>query len=669
MDLKSTIFLFVLVAAIGFFTYNVRRFIRYLLIGKPDNRLGNFKQRIDNVLTIAFGQTKLLRDPAAGLLHFGIFWGFLVLITVVTESLIEGFYPDFSFAFLGIVYNIVALCADLAGVVVLCAILVALFRRHVIGPPRVKDIPRNSQRDATIILTTILFIVIATIVQYASRIALVPSAEFAANWRPVSSALAKVFSGCDRGELNMIFEVSWWVHIVLILGFLNYLPYSKHFHVLSSIPNVYLSNAGIIPRGALPLLDLEDETAEKFGNSDVEDFTWKQLLDSLTCTECGRCTAACPAAATGKVLSPKKILVDMRYRLEEKAPALLTGQEQNPVLEKQLLGDYITPEELWSCTTCLACVQECPVMIDHVTDIVDMRRYLVLTESEFPPELQLLYRNLENNFAPWQFSPEDRGKWADGLDIPTLADLGSAEGIDYLFWVGCAGSFDDRYKNVSRAFSAIMKKSGIRFAILGHEEKCNGDPARRTGNEYLAQMFMQENIERLNGYKVKNIVTACPHCFHALKNEYPALGGNFNVVHHSTLIHELITAERISPVPSASTSVTYHDSCYLGRYNNIFDAPREDLFSVPGINVIEMPRNRDRGFCCGAGGGRMFMEETEGKRINVERSEEAVASGADVVATACPFCLTMLVDGIKEVETSKQPAVKDIAEIIADQIE
>jgi len=491
MHLKPIIFFFVLLGAACFFAYNIHRFIRYLHIGKPEDRSGNFKQRIDNVLTIAFGQSKLLRDPAAGLLHFGIFWGFLVLITVVAESLIEGFFPDFSFAFLGIVYNIVALCADVAGVVVLFAILVALFRRHVTGPPRVKDIPKNSQRDATFILTMILFIVVSMIFQYASKIALGSSAEFAADWRPVSTALAGLLSGCDRTSLNMIFEVAWWIHILLILGFLNYLPYSKHFHVLSSIPNVYLSNSGITPRGALPPLDLEDETAEKFGNSDVEDFTWKQLLDSLTCTECGRCTAACPAAATGKVLSPKKILVDMRYRLEEKAPVVLAGQEQNPVLEKQLLGDYITPEELWSCTTCLACVQECPVMIDHVTDIIDMRRYLVLTESAFPPELQLLYRNLENNFAPWQFSPEDRGKWADGLNIPTLADLGSADKIDYLFWVGCAGSFDDRYKSVSRAFSAILKKSGVRFAILGHEEKCNGDPARRTGNEYLAQMFMQ----------------------------------------------------------------------------------------------------------------------------------------------------------------------------------
>lgn len=662
MEIKNIIFLLVLLAAFGVFVWTARKVLGYLALGKAENRFDRFDKRISNTLAIAFGQTKILRDPIAGPVHAGIFWGFVILLTAVVESIGEGLIHGFSFAFLGPLYNLIALSSDIIALVVLVAVLVALFRRHVAGPDRLRKLDRASQMDATVILCTIALIMLSMFVQNGARIAVGEGAAYASDWRPVSMAFAGMF-GADSW---LIFEISWWIHILLVLGFLNALPYTKHFHVITSVPNVYFSNKGIRKEGdgALKPLNLEDETAEKFGASDIEDLTWKQLFDSYTCTHCGRCTSVCPANITGKLLSPKKIIVDTRTRLEEKAPLVVAGVTDDAALQKQLLHDYITPQELWACTTCRACVQECPVMIEHVDEIVEMRRYLALTEGEFPEQLQLLYRNLENNFAPWQFSPEDRAAWADGLEIPELSQLGDAGDIDYLFWVGCAGSFDARYKKVSVALAHIMKRAGLRFAILGREEKCNGDPARRTGNEYLAQTLMMENIERLNSYNVKNIVTACPHCFHSIKNEFPQFGGNYRVVHHSELIAALLDRGIIQLEKALNGAITFHDSCYLGRYNDIYEEPRNVLMHVPEAELREMPRSHDKGFCCGAGGGQMFMEETEGKRVNIERTEEALASGAGTIASACPFCMTMMTDGVKEKGKQEEVVVKDIAELV-----
>ncbi|MBI1804412.1 MAG: (Fe-S)-binding protein [Ignavibacteriae bacterium] len=674
MTVNSSLFILVLLAALGFFAFNVRRLVSYLKVGKPESRTDQPGVRLKNVLVVAFGQTKLLREPLAGLMHFFIFWGFVILLLAILEAMGEGMSSGFSLAFFGPLYAPLVFLEDTLGLLVIASVLFALFRRHVIRPKRL-DVSGSSQMDATIILMLIFFVMASMFLQNAANIS--RGAQIAAEARFVSNRLASMFAGCSPEQQENWFYLFWWMHIGLVLGFMNYLPYSKHLHIFSSFPNVYF--AKLRARGALKPLNLADETATKFGASDIEDLTWKQLLDGYTCTECGRCTAACPAAITGKPLDPKKIIVDIRRRMMEKAPLLV--QKKNgtaesspepqttnpePLLTKHLIDHYITEEELWACTTCMACVQECPVQIEHVDSIVDMRRYLVLNESRFPKELQATFQNLERNFTPWGFSHSTRADWAQGLDIPRFADKRDAE---VLFWVGCAGAYDARYRKVTQAFARLMKMANISFAILGAEEKCNGDPARRAGNEYLAQMLMTENVGMLNTYGVKKIVTTCPHCFNIFKNEYPQFGGNYEVVHHTDFIMSLIDSGKIKLTKEKRARITYHDSCYLGRYNEIYDQPRNAIKAIPGVETVEMSRSRDRGFCCGAGGARMFMEETIGKRVNIERTEEALGLKPDVIGTACPFCMTMMTDGVKAKEASDHVQVKDIAELVLEAVE
>lgn len=626
---------------------------------KKDDRFDSVGKRLWNVLKIAFGQSKLLRDLPAGLVHFFIFWGFMIFLLAVIEAIIQGFYSPFSLEFLGPVFLVITLVQDLVGVLVISAVLVALIRRYMIKIPRLQ-VDKSAQLDATFILLMILVVVVS---MFGQNMADYAGAGFILHdfiLRPISAALSPVFFSNPAENAEIVYEVCWWIHIVAIFGFMNFLPYSKHLHVLSSIPNTYFANLEPV-RNTLKPLDLEDEEAESFGAADIEHFSWKQILDGYSCTECGRCTSVCPANTVGKSLSPKEIIVNIRQRTKDKAPLLSNGVSEGEQFDKSLVHDYIPDLNLWQCTTCMACVQECPVMIEHVDSIVDMRRNLVLTESQFPAGLNNVFKSLETNYTPWAFNAADRAEWAEGLSIKTMADDSNCE---FLFWVGCSGSFDDRYKKVSQSFAKLMQKANIEFRILGIEEKCNGDTARRLGNEYLAQMMMMENVETLNKYNVKKIVTACPHCYHSLKNEYKLFGGNYEVYHHSELIDEMISTGKISLKENGKEKTTFHDSCYLGRYNGVYEAPRSSLKQVPGLSITEMERNKDRGFCCGAGGGRMFLEDEEGGRVNTERTKEALATNADKIATACPFCMTMLSDGVKEADKTDEVEIKDIAEII-----
>lgn len=662
---KSLLFSVILFSSLTFFVYSINKVISYLKLGKPENRLNNILQRIKNTFQIAILQSKLFRQKFAGILHLFIYWGFLILLLSVIEGFIEGYIHGFSFMFIGKIYSILTLTQDFFGFFVLISVIISLIRRYFFTPKRL-IVEKSSRLDATLILIMIMFVMLTMFGANAERIALQNSSGI----RPVSAAIVNIF-GIEGN--NSYYEIFWWAHNFLVLGFLNYLPYSKHFHVLSSIPNTFFSNYKIDDKNTLKKINFEDDTIEQFGAKDIEDLTWKQLLDGYTCTECGRCTQSCPANITGKLLNPKKIITQVRKRTMQKGPLALNNKND----EETLVHKYITKEELWACTTCGACVEECPVMIDHLTTIVDLRRNLTMMESDFPSELNTVFKNLENNESPWAFSPDQRNDWikeftdeltSKGIknNLVKLSDAGTAENVDIVFWVGCAGAFDKRYRKVTKSFAEIMTKAGITFGVLGNEEKCNGDVARRLGNEFLAQQFINQNIETFKKYNIKKIVTACPHCLHSLKNEYKHFGAELEVHHHTEIISKLIQEEKIKPKKGKQLKYTYHDSCYLGRYNGIYSEPRKILKSLPEIDIIEMNRAYDKGFCCGAGGGRMFMEETEGKRVNTERTEEAINTGANTIASACPFCMTMLTDGIKE--KTEEIAVKDIAEIISESI-
>ncbi|GAB5465240.1 MAG: (Fe-S)-binding protein [Candidatus Kapaibacteriales bacterium] len=675
--IRNYIFLLVFGAAGALFAVRLGTMYRYLRFAKKDDRFSNIGQRLKQVLTVGIAQKKILRDKKAGPIHAMIFWGFLILLFSALNTLFAGFGIHHVFDLLGPIYSAITILTDIFILLIIVGVLAALWRRYVSPVARLKRKGKMST-EAGLILVTIFFIVTSLLFENASLHGMNQDADWAV--RPLAAALGGVL---PTDALPLIFEIAWWMHLVLILAFMNVLPYSKHFHVITSLPNVFFSNYK--PTNALEPIDFEDETVEAFGVSDIEDFSWKTLHDGYTCTECGRCTSVCPANQTGKILDPREIIIQIRKRTVDKAPILekidkevkagkdkegiVLTEEEQAIMDKKLVGDYVSPEALWQCTTCSACMEECPVNIEHVPAIVGMRRSLVMMEADFPGELQVAFSNVENNASPWAFPQEARADWTEGTNVKEAAEKPD---FDVLFWVGCAGSFDDNAKRTTLAFAKLLEHAGVNFAILGKEESCSGDPARRGGNEYLADMYVKMNVEAMNSYNVSKIVATCPHCFNTLKNEYGDFGGKYEVIHHTQFIEQLMAEGKININSEAKRhlNIAYHDSCYIGRLNGEYEAPRKVIENLPGLKVIEPKRRKSRGFCCGAGGARMFMEETEGKMVNIERTEELLASNPDQIAVNCPFCFTMMNDGVKNKQGDEQTVqVRDIAELVAENLE
>jgi Fe-S oxidoreductase len=536
-----------------------------------------------------------------------------------------------------------------------------------LGTPWIRVVQRPERfagshtTEAYRILGLIFWIVVTLFLARGARIALGYAPE--TWWTPVSTAASGLFGWMTEPWQRAGMWGSMWAHIVLILGFLVYLGYSKHLHIATSAINVFFASTK--PRGALtPLkidLDaLEEDTA--LGVATIQDLTWKQRLDLYACTECGRCQSACPAWTTGKPLSPKLLIMGLRDELFEQGPKLLAAQAAStPTEARPLVPGVVAEEVVWACTTCGACMQECPVDIEHIDHIVDLRRNLVMSESRFPQEAGALLRSLENTSNPWGMPQSQRAGWTEGLDVQVLAEGEPAP--EYLYWVGCAGSFDDRAKKISRALASVLARAGVSFAILGPRELCTGDPARRMGNEYLFQTLAEMNVAALGEAGVTKIVANCPHCFNTLRNEYPEYGGRFEVIHHTQLLERLVAEGRLAPTDQVRTLLAYHDPCYRGRHNDVYGEPRSLLDRIPGLQTVEMPRHGTRGLCCGAGGARMWMEERIGKRINAERMDEAASTGAGTIGVACPYRLIMLDDGARD--RGDETEILDVAQVLA----
>jgi Fe-S oxidoreductase len=646
-----------LAVAGGIFARRAYQLYRFVRLGRPVARFDHIPSRVGLEATVVLGQRKLLQRLGPGLMHAFIFWGFLVLLTTIVEAFGSVFQPTFAIPVIGRSAWL-GLIQDAFSVLVVVGVGMALYFRKAQRPERFTG---SHLEEADFILVMILGIMLTLALQGGARIVMGIN-ESPAQWTPVSNALASLFEGMTGDTQGFVERLFLWSHILLILGFLAYIPYSKHLHIVVSAVNVFFSNTKA--RGKLTTLDLDLESAGEeihLGAGTIEDLTWKEILDTYSCTECGRCQAVCPAWNTGKALSPKLIVMNLRDHLFQQGPEILAARQRGDERDRIPLNpEVIEDEAVWDCTTCGACMQECPVNIEHIDHIVDMRRNLVMAESRFPQEAATMLRNLESSQNPWGQSQSQRASWADGLGVQVL---GEGQAPEYLYWVGCAGSFDDRARRISRAVVRVLQDAELPFAILGPRELCTGDPARRMGNEYLFQELARRNIDTLGDVEAKTIVANCPHCFNTLKNEYPDLGGRYRVIHHTELFARLMREGRLVAEQPLDEVVTYHDPCYLGRHNDTYDEPRDVLERIPGVSTREMPRHRARGFCCGAGGSRMWMEEHVGKRVNLERTEEAISTGAGTLGVACPYCLIMLDDGAK----AKGEAIKvaDVAEMVA----
>lgn len=676
--LKPLLFAAFFFASMGLFSKSVWRLARLVRLGKetPHSHFKDAVDRIGDVIYIGFGQKKVVAEKF-GWNHVIFFWAFVIITIGHAEFIIRGILPWFSLHFLGdFVYGWIVRGGDIMAFLVLFAVSAALFRRIVVRP---KHIDYKSS-DAFRIIGMIASVMITFFLSMGAGIrGGHPDVASISSWFPISSVFANTVYANTPPEVaaNFWYEIFWWGHAIVLMTFLNYIPHSKHVHLLGALPNIYTREKER-PKGALEVINFE--TAQVYGVGKVTDFTWKQLLDPYACTECGRCDMYCPANNTGKPLKPQKVIHDMKDNLKINGDSILeqrgifafarAADDYEPALpliaesEETAKPGQTSPEVLWACTTCGACVQACPVMIEHVDSILDMRRFQTMTQGQISPELALTFKNIENNYNPWGIGHDKRAAWAEGLGLKFWGGSEDASRFEYLYWVGCAGSYDNRSQKTAKAFCRILDAAGISYAILGEKEKCNGDPLRRTGNEYAFVDLANQNVATLNELGVKRIVTACPHCFNTLKNEYPAFGGNYEVIHHSQMIAKLVDEGRLVLNEDIVKKVTFHDPCYLSRWNQETEAPRKSLAALRRLNVVEMEQTKEKSFCCGAGGGQMWMEEHTGTRVNVERTRQALETDPEAIGVACPFCMTMLEDGVKAAGR-EDVGVLDIAEIIA----
>ncbi len=646
------IFTPVFIIALALFSFSCWKRLSLTALGRSDNRLDNIGPRIKDTLCYAFGQKRVLAKPS-GLIHLFIFWGFLVLLIANSEFLLNGLFPVISFSKLpDSLFKPVMLVIDVVSLTTLLAVMVAFIRR-IVAPPY----PEARSFEAFFILSLIALLMLAWFGINAANIHQMPDSTLLRSATPIS---AWFISFIPQGAGKLAHDLSWWIHALVLLLFMNLLPLSKHFHIITSIPNIFLH------RYQQPVLPEREQftVGAEFGISQADQYTWKELLDAFSCTECGRCQMACPASQTGKTLNPRQIISQLKHNLMANSASL----KQGTVPETTLIGDgdaSISEAAIWDCTTCGACLQSCPVFIEQMPKLIPLRRYLVEMKSRFPEELLNLFENMEGRSNPWGIAPTERAKWAAHLGERPF-EPGKTE---YLFYVGCAGSFDARAKQISLATALLLDRANISWGMLGKEEKCCGDSLRRLGNEYVFEQMAKANLEQFTKLGVKKVIVQCPHCLTTLKHDYRQYGLELEVIHHSQLLLHLVQDGRLKLTSKAETGrLVFHDSCYLGRHNNIYDQPRQVIKLATGCQPLEIDRNREDGFCCGAGGGRMWLEEFSGERINLVRAKEALEQQPDTICTACPYCLTMFEDGIKDLGVTSEVQLKDIAEVMAEAV-
>jgi len=672
--------------AVSIFVYALYRRYKLWRLGGPDNRFNHLGKRVRvflvsgvvdillhrKFLGVADGlghrrfSVKDLRPKEfyPGLIHFLIFTGCIIFLLGAFLDFISHYFFHFLHGSFYLGYSVVV---DGFGILVIVGVILAIHRRYIQKPDRL-----DNKGEDLVALLLILVVVVSGFVVEGFRIA---ATELKTNpdwapWSPGGYILALGFSGLSQAALLTWHQITWWLHVLISLGAIIYvsLYWNRLWHIIVATVNVFFKN--LEPKGALVPIDLE--ATETFGAAKIEDFTWKHLLDLDACTRCGRCQDNCPAYLSGKPLSPKKVIQDLKGSLLERAPILFKSKGKAETANpgdgsRALIGEVILEDEIWNCTTCYACHEVCPVCVEPMVKIIEMRRNLVLEQASIPETGESALKSIEARGHPWRGTTLTRTYWMEELGLKTLADDSN---IDVLFWVGCTEALEERSTKAAQAIAKVLKLAGINFGILGIEETCCGDPARRLGNEYLFQLEAQANIELLKNYGIKKIVTGCPHCYNTLKYEYPQFGGDFEVVHHTEFMANLLKEGRLGTLKGHERMVTYHDSCYLGRCNDIYESPRQILRSIPGVSLVEMVRNRERGFCCGAGGGHLWLEEQkEGERINEMRTEQAMAVKAEVIATACPYCLQMFEDGIKSKEAEETLKVMDVAELVAEAVD